>query len=121
MTMFESRLLTKLAATASVIGHIAIVVVILLSAGVRPFQTDSATALTADLVTPDEIEHPEEAAKPPQPEPPLPDLKPSVETPRPLEPQSSPPQQQAAPQPAQRQPAPEQQHANAPQAAAQQS
>lgn len=121
MTMFESRLLTKLAAAASVIGHIAIVIVILLSAGVRPFQTESAKAITVDLVTPDEIKPPEEAAKPPEPEPTLPDLKPSVETPRPPEPQSSPPQQQAAPQPAQQQPAPEQQHANAPQAAAQQS
>lgn len=115
--MFESRLLSKLAAAASVIGHLALVVAILVYAGVRPFQTESAKAITVDLVEPDEIKPPEQAAKPPEPEPTLPDLKPSIETPPRPEPQSaSPPQQQQAAPP---QAAPEQQ-ANAPQTAPEQ-
>lgn len=115
IAMFESRLLTKLAAAASVIGHLALLVAVLHYAGVRPFQTESAKAITVDLVDPDEAKPPEQAAKPLEPEPTLPDLKPSVETSHPQAPQaSSPPQQQAMPQP---QP---EQHANAPQAAPQQ-
>ncbi|MGB3866030.1 MAG: hypothetical protein WBA29_10425, partial [Xanthobacteraceae bacterium] len=111
--MFESRLLSKLAAAASVIVHLAIVAAVLLYAGVRPFQTGGASAITVDLVEPDEIKPPEPAAKPPEPEPTLPDLKPTVETPQPSEPQL-PPQPQQPQQPA----APEQ-HADAPQAAQQ--
>ncbi|MBN8985374.1 MAG: hypothetical protein J0H32_13085, partial [Rhizobiales bacterium] len=110
IAMFESRLLSRLAAAASVIGHLALLAAVLLSAGGRPFQTESARAISVDLVNPDEIAPPEQNAKPPEPEPTLPDLKPSVETPRASEPQPPPQQQQAAPQP----PAPEQ-GADAPQ------
>lgn len=114
--MSESGLLPRLAAAASVVGHFALLVAILLYAGVRPFETESPKAIAVDLVTPDEIKPPEQAPTPPEPDVKLPELKPSVETPRPPEPQASPPpQQQAAPQ----QPAPEQ-HANALQAAQQQ-
>ncbi|MGX9389980.1 hypothetical protein ACWX0K_09855 [Nitrobacteraceae bacterium UC4446_H13] len=114
--MSESGLLPRLAAAASVVGHLALLVAILLYAGVRPFQTESAKAITVDLVTPDEIKPPEQPPAPREPDVKLPDMKPSVEAPHPPEPQASPPpQQQAAPPP----PAPEQ-HANAPQAAQQQ-
>lgn len=115
--MSESGLLPRLAAAVSVVGHVALLVAILLYAGVRPFQTESPKAIAVDLVTPDEIKPPEQPPTPPEPDVKLPDLKPSVETPQQPEPQASPPpQQQAAPQP---QAAPEQ-HANAPQAAQQQ-
>jgi hypothetical protein len=112
--MSESGLLPRLAAAASVAGHLALVVAILLYAGVRPFETESAKAITVDLVTPDEIKPPEQPPAPPKPDVKLPDLKPSMEAPHQPEPQvAPPPQQQAAPPP----PA---QHANAPQAAQQQ-
>jgi hypothetical protein len=114
--MSESGLLPRLAAAASVVGHLALLVAILLYAGVRPFQTESAKAITVDLVTPDEIKPPEQPPAPREPDVKLPDMKPSVEAPHPPEPQASPPpQQQAAPPP----PTPEQ-HPNAPQAAQQQ-
>lgn len=117
--MSESGLLPRLAAAASVVGHLTLVIAILLYAGVRPFETESPKAIAVDLVTPDEIKPPEQPATPPEPEVKLPDLKPTVETPRQSEPQTSPPPQpQAAPQP-QQQAAPEQ-HAAAPQAAQQQ-
>lgn len=113
--MSESGLLPRLAAATSVVGHVALVVAILLTAGARPFQTESAKAIAVDLVTPDEIKPPEQPPAPPAPDVKLPDLKPSVETPQQPDPQAAPPpQQQAAPQPS----APEQ-HANAPQAAQQ--
>lgn len=113
--MSESGLLPRLAAAASVVGHVALLVAILLYAGVRPFETESTKAIAVDLVTPDEIKPPEQPPTPPEPDVKLPDLKPSVETPHQSEPQAAPPpQQQAAPPPA-----PEQ-HANAPQAARQQ-
>lgn len=128
--MSESGLLPRLAAAASVVGHVALLVAILLYAGVRPFETESPKAIVVDLVAPDEIKPPEQPPTPPKPDVKLLDLKPSVETPQQPEPQASPPQaspppqQQAAPQPQQQaapqQPAPEQ-HANAPQAAQQQS
>ncbi|MGB3445677.1 MAG: cell envelope biogenesis protein TolA, partial [Xanthobacteraceae bacterium] len=114
--MSESGLLSRLGAAASVIGHLALLVAILLYAGMRPFETESAKAITVDLVTPEEIKPPELPPAPPEPDVKPPDLKPSVETPQQPEPQASlPPQQQAAPQ----QPEPEQ-HANAPQTAPQQ-
>lgn len=121
--MSESGLLPRLAAAASVVGHFALLVAILLYAGVRPFETESAKAITVDLVTPDEIKPPEQAPTPPEPDVKLPDLKPSVETPQQSEPQASPPQASPPPQPQQQaapqKPTPEQ-HANAPQAAQQQ-
>ena len=92
--MSESGLLPRLAAAASVVGHVALVIAILLYAGVRPFQTESAKAIAVDLVTPDEIKPPEQSPTPPEPDVKLPDLKPSVETP-----QQPAPQEQAAPQP----------------------
>lgn len=114
--MSESGLLPRLAAAASVVGHLALLVAILLYAGVHPFQTESAKAITVDLVTPDEIKPREQPPAPREPDVKLPDMKPSVEAPHPPEPQASPPpQQQAAPPP----PTPEQ-HPNAPQAAQQQ-
>ncbi|MGN6311687.1 MAG: cell envelope biogenesis protein TolA [Xanthobacteraceae bacterium] len=117
--MSESGLLPRLAAAASVVGHLALVVAILLYAGVRPFEIESPRAIAVDLVTPDEIKPPEQPPTPPEPNVKLPDLKPSVVTPQQSEPQAStPPQQQAAPQP-QQQTAPEQ-RADAPQAAQQQ-
>lgn len=106
----ESGLLARLAAAASMVGHVALLVVILLYAGVRPFQTESTRAIAVDLVTPDEIAPPEQIVKPPEPEVKPPDLKPSVETSQQPEPQaapqpqhqqlSPPPQQPPAPQPA---------------------
>lgn len=117
--MSESGLLPRLAAAASVVGHLALLVAILLYAGVRPFETENPKAIVVDLVTPDEIKPPEQPPTPPEPDVKLPDLKPSVETPQQSEPQASPPpQHQAAPQP-QQQAAPDQ-HANALQAAQQQ-
>lgn len=114
--MSESGLLPRFAAAASVVGHVALVIAILLNAGVRPFQTESAKAIAVDLVTPDEIKPPEQSPTPPEPDVKLPDLKPSVETPQqpaPQEQAAPQPQQQVAPQP-QQQTAPEQ-HATAPQ------
>jgi len=104
--MFESRLLSRLAAAASIVGHCAIVVVVLLSTGVRPFQSEGAKAITVDLVEPDEIKPAAQSLKPPEPEPVLPqlDLKQSVETPHPQEAQPQPPAEpeqkaETAPQP----------------------
>lgn len=122
--MPESGLLPRLAAAASAVGHIALVVAILLYASVRPFETESTRAIAVDLVTPDEIKPPEQPPAPPEPDVKLPELKPSVETPHQPEPQAAPPpQQQQAPPPPQQQtmsqPPPPEQHATAPQAAPQ--
>jgi outer membrane biosynthesis protein TonB len=116
IVMSESGLLSRLGAAASVVGHLALLVAILLYAGVRPFETESARAITVDLVTPDEIKPPEQPPTPPEPDVKPPDLKPSVEAPHQPEPQAAPPSPQHAARP---KPEPEQ-HADAPQAAPQQ-
>jgi hypothetical protein len=118
VTMIESRLLSRLATATSVIGHVAALLLILLFAGVRPFQTDSAKAITVDLVTPDEIKPPEQNLTPP-PETTLPKLDTADQAAKPAEPppsQATPPAEPAAtePPPAASQPEPPQQLAAAP-------
>lgn len=115
VTMIESRLLSRLATAASVIGHVAVLLLILLFAGVRPFQTDSAKAITVDLVTPDEIKPPEQNLTPP-PEPTLPKLDTADQAAEPAEPPPSQAAEPAAtqPPPAASQPASPQQLAAAP-------
>ncbi len=130
----ESGLLARLAAAASVLGHLALLGAIILFAGVRPFQSEGTRAISVDLVAPDQIAPPEPTVKPPEatspetkppetkpPEPDvrLPDLKPSMETQPPSEPQAAPPQQppqpqQAAPQKPAPPPAAERQAAQPP-------
>lgn len=118
----ESGLLARLAAAASVLGHLALLAAIVLYAGVHPFHGESTRPISVDLVAPDQIPPPEPPAKPPEAKPPEPDatppdLKPSMETHAPQSPaappQSPQQQQQHAPPP---QAAPDR-HADAPQPA----
>ncbi len=115
--MLQSGLLPRLAAAASVIGHLVLLAAILTYAGVRPFQSDNVKAITVDLVAPDEVEPPQEQAPPQPPRPdvtepkpePMDDLKPSVDARHPPEPQAPPPasaQQTSAPPAADAQPPP---------------
>jgi hypothetical protein len=99
--MMKFRQLLDPSAAASVVGHVAVLTVMLVFAGIRPFDSKGAQAITVDLVTPDEIKPPakKETPTPPTPEFKLQDirLKDSFEKP-------SEPQQQSAPQPAAAQP-----------------
>lgn len=117
--MIESRLLSRLATAASVIGHVAALVLVLWFAGVRPFQTESAKAITVDLVTPDEIKPSEKDATPPPPDLTLPKLDTADQAAKPAEPspqQDTPPAEPATekPAPAASQPEPAQQAAPEP-------
>jgi len=100
--MTKLRPLIDPGAAASIVIHATLLVAVLVFSGIRPFQTESAKAISVDLVTPDEIKPPEKEPAPPQPDLKLPDLalKDSLDKP-------SEPQQKASPKPqATEQPAP---------------
>ncbi|OJY12534.1 MAG: hypothetical protein BGP05_00265 [Rhizobiales bacterium 62-47] len=108
-------------AAASVAIHVALLAGVLVFSGIRPFNSESAKAITVDLVTPEELEQPAKPEPPPKPEPTLPqlDLKNSLDTPSTPQQPPAPQQQQAAPKPppASQPPAPSQQAAVQPQQA----
>jgi hypothetical protein len=102
-------------AAASVAIHVALLAGVLVFSGIRPFNSESAKAITVDLVAPEELELAAKPETPPKPDPVLPqlDLKESLDTP-------SPPQQPTPPAPQQQQAAPKPSPAQAPPAATQQ-
>jgi hypothetical protein len=90
---------------ASLVGHAAALALILVFAGIRPFNSESAQAITVDLVTPDEVKPPAKDETPPPPEPKLPDLDLKQSLDKPDATQQPPPlpqpaaEQQSAPKP----------------------
>lgn len=95
---------------ASLVGHAAALALILVFAGIRPFNSESAQAITVDLVTPDEVKPPAKDETPPPPEPKLPDLdlKQSLDKPDATQQPPPPPQPAAEQQPAPKPPPPTQ-------------
>jgi outer membrane biosynthesis protein TonB len=112
--MMKFRQLLDPGTAASLVGHAAALALILVFAGIRPFNSESAQAITVDLVTPDEIKPPAKDETPPPPEPKLPDLdlKQSLDKPdtaqQPPPPQPATEQQPAPPPPAPKPPPPTQ-------------
>lgn len=108
--------LSNAGAAASVAGHVAVLAIVLLFTGVKPFEPDSAKAITVDLVTPDELKPPVRKEPPPdQKETPQqqPDLPPPVANPDTETQSASTPTAPAPPAPADKpdnsqQPAPQQ-------------
>jgi outer membrane biosynthesis protein TonB len=92
--------LSNAGAAASVLGHLAVIAVVLLFTGVEPFEPDSAKAITVDLVTPDEIKPPEDKKPPPDQKGATPQALPAPIAKAATEAQAAePPKAQAAPAP----------------------
>jgi cytoskeletal protein RodZ len=75
--MIESPLLMRLSAPASIVGHVAVVILALLYADAEPFAPRPSEAVSVDIVTPDEVEVP-----PPKP---ADDPKPAEKQPDPID------------------------------------
>ncbi len=65
--MINLRQIMAPAAAASAVAHIAVMALVLVFTGVRPFDSDGANAINVDLVSSNEIEQPTEAIAPPSP------------------------------------------------------
>ena len=113
--MLQPRLLIRPGTAVSVVTHLAVLILVLGYAGVRPFNTVTAETISVDIVSPDEVKEATKEVPPKTPPLDIPDLSAkdqSAPAPKPATPPPS--QQQAMPSA----PQPDQQ-ANARQAAAQ--
>src|SRR5258706_15931233 len=73
--MLEPRLLIRLGAAASIVGHMVFLTLGLLFADARPFESEPTEAIAVNIVTPEEAREPPKPAEPPKPEPPKPEQK----------------------------------------------
>ncbi len=73
--MVSLRQVLAPAAAASAVGHIAVVALVLVFAGVRPFDSEGANAINVDLVASNEIGQPTKTTAPPPTDANKPDLK----------------------------------------------
>jgi hypothetical protein len=65
--MFEPRLLMRLGAGVSIVGHMAVLVLGLLFADARPFDSLPSEAIAVDIVTPEQAKEQEKPAEPAKP------------------------------------------------------
>ena len=93
--MLQPRLLIRSGTAVSVITHLAVLLLVLGYAGVRPFNTVTAEPIAVDLVSPDELK---QATKDVQPENPRPLEIPDLSAKAPPSPPAAPPPQQPAQQ-----------------------
>jgi hypothetical protein len=65
--MLEPRLLIRLGAAASIVGHMVFLTLGLLFADARPFESEPTEAIAVNIVTPEEAREPPKPAEPPKP------------------------------------------------------
>jgi hypothetical protein len=94
-TMWQPRLLNHSGTTVSVVIHLAVLLLVLAYAGVRPFNTVTAEPIAVDIVSPDEVKEAMKEAKTPQPLE-IPELS-TKEQPAPPPAPATPPQSQRQP------------------------
>jgi hypothetical protein len=94
--MLQPRLLIRSGTAVSVVTHLAVLILVLGYAGVRPFNTVTAEPIAVDLVSPDEVKRATKEVQPETPRPlEIPDLSAKDQSASPSPP-AAPPQQQFA-------------------------